>query len=926
MKNIIGDISFGVGADTTGLDRSLDRLRAFGRTVDQVAATQVGAAQSVTRAYNAQEKAMRSAIGKAAEMQRMIRASSAGSTQMGSMLGQVTNSLNAYTRAMSSGQLNSVQFTRATDRFNISMGKLKNTLGQLKPPTQPVNSFGAVLKDLSSTAILAAGPLSGLSSRFAALNSIASRSTIVMAGFLAGTAAVSLGTIKLASAAVNASMEIDRINAVFMAATGSMVAGGKEFEYVEGVANKLGLELKSTAQSYAQFTAATRGTRLEGQGAREVFEATAMAATALKLSADDTTGVIKALTQMVSKGTIQAEELRGQLGDRLPGAFSLMADALGVTERKLGEMMKKGEVLSDEALPKLAKQMALVYGGPAEVAAQQLQASINRLSTAQLKFNDAVDEATGISVTYQRIIDGTAGILNKLTENMGNIKKVLVVTTGAIIGFGTAFAAAFAIGKWTAVIAVLGKARTAVLAFNAALLLNPVVLAAVAAALAGAGIAYMLYAKQAKEANDVQTQASITTANEFVKSQNRIVTASKQTTEAYIEDVQKRLQASMLSIQALDEELRALEKQQQQYSGTILAPSDKRVDNARQKYNAEGQRIITMMGLIEKLNKIKGKAKDPADMPSDILGDDKLTGKLDKMKETADELEVIRQRTAAINALPDYWLQGSQSLEEFNKSLDNGKKLEAYEDKLIRAGYSAQQVAEKLKEMDEALRDSDAAEMRLKRIEERAKALDQVGSNALDSFGSFLESLNDETKDVAESFSDMVNSIISDLRRLVIQQTILDPLKEALFGTTGGSGSGGGLWGALGDALGSIFGGTSSYDPATTPPPRKPTLSGYRANGGPVMAGRAYEVGERGRERFIPSTNGTIIPNHELGGQTQINVIIRNNNGSQVTARQADNGRDLEIIVDDLIAKKLGDPSSRSSRAMRNSGNMIAGR
>ena len=42
-----------------------------------------------------------------------------------------------------------------------------------------------------------------------------------------------------------------------------------------------------------------------------------------------------ALAQMASKGTVQAEELRGQLGERLPGAFKIAAAAMGVTQAEL---------------------------------------------------------------------------------------------------------------------------------------------------------------------------------------------------------------------------------------------------------------------------------------------------------------------------------------------------------------------------------------------------------------------------------------------------------------------------------------------------------------------------------------------------------------------------------------------------------------
>ena len=60
-----------------------------------------------------------------------------------------------------------------------------------------------------------------------------------------------------------------------------------------------------------------------------------------------------------------------------------------------------------------------------------------------------------------------------------------------------------------------------------------------------------------------------------------------------------------------------------------------------------------------------------------------------------------------------------------------------------------------------------------------------------------------------------------------------------------------GIAGVLG-GLGSIFGGISSL--------------GTRAAGGPVNANRPYVVGEIGPELFVPSSNGTIVPNNRLSG------------------------------------------------------------
>lgn len=166
------------------------------------------------------------------------------------------------------------------------------------------------------------------------------------------------------------------------AVTGSQRAADMELEFARGLAERLGLQVQSLTGDYARFIAAARGTRLEGELSRDVFAAVAESARVLGLSADDTTGVLRALQQMISKGTVQAEELRGQLGERLPGAFQIAARAMGVSTSKLGEMLEQGEVLADDLLPRLAVQLREEFGGAVEEASNSAAANFARLDTA----------------------------------------------------------------------------------------------------------------------------------------------------------------------------------------------------------------------------------------------------------------------------------------------------------------------------------------------------------------------------------------------------------------------------------------------------------------------------------------------------------------------------------------------------------------
>jgi hypothetical protein len=77
-------------------------------------------------------------------------------------------------------------------------------------------------------------------------------------------------------------------------------------------------------------------------------------------------------------------------------------------------------------------------------------------------------------------------------------------------------------------------------------------------------------------------------------------------------------------------------------------------------------------------------------------------------------------------------------------------------------------------------------------------------------------------------------------------------------------------------------------------------FGGGRAMGGPVSAGTAYMVGERGPELFVPKGSGTIVPNGRSGGAT-INLTVNGAIDSESTARQI-----VSILNDSQARGTLG--------------------
>lgn len=196
-------------------------------------------------------------------------------------------------------------------------------------------------------------------------------------------------------------------------------------DYVKRISNTLGLEISGTADNFVSLSAAAKGTALEGQATRDIFEAVSKAMSLLGKSSADTQGALLAIQQMISKGTVSAEELRGQLGERLPGAFQLAASAMGVTTAELGKLLEGGNVVATDLLPKLAAELNKTFGETSYVTT--FNAELNRLT------NSAKELA---------VAGGNAGIFGAITQAMVDLTSVTKSTAIAVSFLGSAFTAA----------------------------------------------------------------------------------------------------------------------------------------------------------------------------------------------------------------------------------------------------------------------------------------------------------------------------------------------------------------------------------------------------------------------------------------------------------------------------------------------------
>lgn len=171
-------------------------------------------------------------------------------------------------------------------------------------------------------------------------------------------------------------------------------------------------------------------------------------------------------------------------------------------------------------------------------------------------------------------------------------------------------------------------------------------------------------------------------------------------------------------------------------------------------------------------------------------------------------------------------------------------------------------------------------------VEAQTKRLTDLTKKEIDGMTEFwMEAARGMQNTMSSFFFDVMQGDFDNLGdrfKVMLDRMIADALAANLANAMFGKGFT--QTGEMGGWIGSLFG----------------MFGGARANGGPVQAGKAYLVGERGPEPFIPNVSGTILPNSSLsaaGGGGQVNVNITAMDSQDVRRALEKNNRWIAGLV-----------------------------
>ncbi|MBH0032985.1 tape measure protein, partial [Pseudoalteromonas sp. SWYJZ98] len=209
-----------------------------------------------------------------------------------------------------------------------------------------------------------------------------------------------------------------------------------QLDFLRKTANDSGVGVGGLSDSFVKFSASMKSANVPAQQSNELFASLTRAAGSLGLGAERTSLALDALSQIASKGVVSMEELRQQLGDSLPGALSLTAKGLGITDAELVKLVELRQQLGDSlpgALSLTAKGLGITDAELVKLVESGNLAARDFFPSFTKGLQELHGETEGLVPTWERLKNA----FTLAAQNAGDAGWLEILTMG-LRGLGLA--------------------------------------------------------------------------------------------------------------------------------------------------------------------------------------------------------------------------------------------------------------------------------------------------------------------------------------------------------------------------------------------------------------------------------------------------------------------------------------------------------
>lgn len=302
------------------------------------------------------------------------------------------------------------EIDRLSAKYDKLMGKQQRSGGFFNNLKAGARAGGKTALGASVGRFLPAGAQAGAAAGYL--------STGTMAGGVAGAGIglavdATVASVRYAADAASYAAEIEKLRIALRGVTKDQETYQKGLQIISSTSRRLNVPIAASTKQFTTLSASVLGAGGSIEDAQVVFEGVSNAIKATGGNAEDVQSAIRAMSQIFGKGKVSAEELQGQLGERLAGAVVKFAEANGSSLQKLQKDLRDGTVGLDQVI-KFAKKLNVDFAKTATEIANSSADAGQRLKTTMDLLKLAIGETVQpIGAAFQRSFsDMTLAILD----------------------------------------------------------------------------------------------------------------------------------------------------------------------------------------------------------------------------------------------------------------------------------------------------------------------------------------------------------------------------------------------------------------------------------------------------------------------------------------------------------------------------------
>jgi len=295
---------------------------------------------------------------------------------------------NAWRDISEQVKIGSREFKVATENAKRLDAQLQKAQGR-GAPTGFLGRIGGIKGAAKGVGAIAAGGV------FGGFEGAAGAGIGLAAGGPAGAAVgaaigAQVGGIRQAlGATAEYSANLDKLRIALKGVTTSSEEYQQGLSFIQESTERFAIPQEVLTRQFTKLQASVQGAGGNLGDTKTAFEGIVAAVRATGGSLNDVDAALTATAQVFSKGKVSAEELRQQIGERLPGAFTLFAESMGLTPAELDKALEQGKV-SLQDFQGFAKAIFDRYGKNAEAIAKSPKAAGDQLQVQLQQLQESV--------------------------------------------------------------------------------------------------------------------------------------------------------------------------------------------------------------------------------------------------------------------------------------------------------------------------------------------------------------------------------------------------------------------------------------------------------------------------------------------------------------------------------------------------------